>query len=137
MLKKAPMKFDKELFKGTVLNNIKTLYRRTLEEATEQQIFQAVSYAIKDVVVDNWMATQKEYEKKDPKIVYYMSMEFLMGRALGNNLINLRAYKEVAEALDELITNLKGQGYEIVPVSELIYRDGYHMNAEGRQIKDS
>ena len=60
MLKKAPMKFDKELFKGTVLNNIKTLYRRTLEEATEQQIFQAVSYAIKDVVVDNWMATQKD-----------------------------------------------------------------------------
>ena len=106
MLKKAPMKFDKELFKGTVLNNIKTLYRRTLEEATEQQIFQAVSYAIKDVVVDNWMATQKEYEKKDPKIVYYMSMEFLMGRALGNNLINLRAYKEVAEALDELGVDL-------------------------------
>ena len=106
MLKKAPMKFDKELFKGTVLNNIKTLYRRTLKEATEQQIFQAVSYAIKDVVVDNWMATQKEYEKKDPKIVYYMSMEFLMGRALGNNLINLRAYKEVAEALDELGVDL-------------------------------
>ena len=106
MLKKAPMKFDKELFKGTVLNNIKTLYRKTLEEATEQQIFQAVSYAIKDVVVDNWMATQKEYEKKDPKIVYYMSMEFLMGRALGNNLINLRAYKEVAEALDELGVDL-------------------------------
>ena len=106
MLKKAPMKFDKELFKGTVLNNIKTHYRRTLEEATEQQIFQAVSYAIKDVVVDNWMATQKEYEKKDPKIVYYMSMEFLMGRALGNNLINLRAYKEVAEALDELGVDL-------------------------------
>ena len=106
MLKKAPMKFDKELFKGTVLNNIKTLYRRTLEEATEQQIFQAVSYAIKDVVVDNWMATQKEYEKKAPKIVYYMSMQFLMGRALGNNLINLRAYKEVAEALDELGVDL-------------------------------
>ena len=106
MLKKAPMKFDKELFKGTVLNNIKTLYRRTLEEATEQQIFQAVSYAIKDVVVDNWMATQKEYEKKDPKIVYYMTMEFQMGRALGNNLINLRAYKEVAEALDELGVDL-------------------------------
>ena len=102
MLKKAPMKFDKELFKGTVLNNIKTLYRRTLEEATEQQIFQAVSYAIKDVVVDNWMATQKEYEKKDPKIVYYMSMEFLMGRALGNNLINMTAYEDVKEALDEL-----------------------------------
>ena len=102
MLKKAPMKFDKELFKGTVLNNIKTLYRRTLEEATEQQIFQAVSYAIKDVVVDNWMATQKEYEKKDPKIVYYMSMEFLMGRALGNNMINLLCYDDVRETLEEL-----------------------------------
>lgn len=102
MLKKAPMKFDKELFKGSVINNIKTLYRRTLEEATPQQVFQAVSYAIKDVIVDNWMITQKEYEKKDPKMVYYMSMEFLMGRALGNNLINLCAYSEVQEALDEL-----------------------------------
>lgn len=72
MLKKAPMKFDKELFKGTVLNNIKTLYRRTLEEATEQQIFQAVSYAIKDVVVDNWMATQKEYEKRSEDRLLYV-----------------------------------------------------------------
>ena len=102
MLKKASIKFDKELFKRSVLNNVKTLYRRTLEEATQQQIFQAVSYAIKDVIVDNWMTTQKEYEKQDPKMVYYMSMEFLMGRALGNNLINLQAYSEVKEALDEL-----------------------------------
>ena len=67
MLKKVPMKFDKELFKGSVINNIKTLYRRTLEEATPQQVFQAVSYAIKDVIVDNWMITQKEYEKKTPR----------------------------------------------------------------------
>ena len=102
MLKKASIKFDKELFKRSVLNNVKTLYRRTLEEATQQQIFQAVSYAIKDVIVDNWMTTQKEYEKQDPKMVYYMSMEFLMGRALGNNLINLQAYSEVKEALNEL-----------------------------------
>lgn len=102
MLKKASIKFDKELFKGSVLNNVKTLYRRTLEEADQQQIFQAVSYAIKDVIVDNWMITQKEYEKQDPKMVYYMSMEFLMGRALGNNLINLQAYNEVKEALEEL-----------------------------------
>ena len=102
MLKKAPMKVDKELFKGTVLNNIKTLYRRTLEEATEQQIFQAVSYAVKDQIVENWMETQKEYEKKDPKTVYYLSMEFLMGRALGNNMINLQAYDQAKEALEEL-----------------------------------
>ncbi len=94
--------FDKELFKRSVLYNVKTLYRKTMEEASKQQIFQAVSYAIKDVIVDNWMTTQKEYEKQDPKMVYYMSMEFLMGRALGNNMINLQAYKEVADCLNEL-----------------------------------
>ena len=69
-------------------------------------MFQAVSYAIKDMIVDNWMTTQKQYEKDDPKTVYYLSMEFLMGRALGNNIINLKAYKEVAEALDDLGVNL-------------------------------
>ena len=103
MQKKPAMpKFDKELFKRSVIYNIKTLYRKTLEEATDQQIFQAVAYAVKDVIVDNWMATQKEYQEKDPKMVYYMSMEFLMGRALGNNLINLQSYQDVAEALSEL-----------------------------------
>ncbi|MBP3470064.1 MAG: glycogen/starch/alpha-glucan phosphorylase [Lachnospiraceae bacterium] len=94
--------FDKELFKRSVLYNIKTLYRKTLEEATPQQIFQAVSYAVKDQVIDMWLETQKQYEKKDPKTVYYLSMEFLMGRALGNMMINMKAYKPVAEALDEL-----------------------------------
>ena len=93
---------DKELFKRSVSYNVKTLYRKTLEEATDQQIFQAVSYAVKDMIVDNWIKTQENYEKKDPKIVYYMSMEFLMGRALGNNMINLMAYKEFSEALEEL-----------------------------------
>jgi len=94
--------FDKELFKRSVLYNVKTLYRKNLEEASKQQIFQAVAYAIKDAVVDNWMTTQQEYEKQDPKTVYYLSMEFLMGRALGNNIINLQAYKQVKEACDEL-----------------------------------
>ena len=96
------LSFDKDLFKRSVLYNVKTLYRKTLEEATPQQIFQAVAYAIKDAVVDKWMTTQQEFEKQDPKTVYYMSMEFLMGRALGNNIINLQAYKPVKEALDEL-----------------------------------
>ena len=96
------LNFDKDLFKRSVLYNVKTLYRKTLEEATPQQIFQAVAYAIKDAVVDKWMTTQQEFEKQDPKTVYYMSMEFLMGRALGNNIINLQAYKPVKEALDEL-----------------------------------
>ena len=94
--------FDKEAFKEEVKNNVKALYRRTLEEADKQQIFQAVSYAVKDYIIDAWLATQKQYEKQDPKTVYYLSMEFLMGRALGNNLINLTYYDEVKEALEEL-----------------------------------
>ena len=93
---------DKEMFKRSVLYNVKTLYRKTLEEATEQQIFQAVAYAVKDNIVDHWLKTQAAYDEKDPKTVYYMSMEFLMGRALGNNMINLMAYKEFSEALEEL-----------------------------------
>ena len=93
--------FEKETFKETVRENIKTLYRKTIDEATPQQIFQAVSYAVKDVIIDDWIATQKAYDEADAKTVYYMSMEFLMGRALGNNLINLTAYKEVKEALEE------------------------------------
>ena len=93
---------EKEEFKKSVKENVKFLYRKTLEEATQEQIFQAVSYTVKDVIIDNWLKSQKAYEKQDPKIVYYMSMEFLMGRALGNNLINLGAYGEVKEALEEL-----------------------------------
>ena len=94
--------FEKEEFKKSVKENVKFLYRKTLEEATQEQIFQAVSYTVMDVIIDNWLKSQKAYEKQDPKIVYYMSMEFLMGRALGNNLINLGAYGEVKEALEEL-----------------------------------
>lgn len=94
--------FDKKEFIKCVKDNVKTLYRKTIEEASEQEVFQAVSYAVKDVIIDNWLATQQTFDKEDPKMVYYMSMEFLMGRALGNNLINLTAYKEVKEALDEI-----------------------------------
>ncbi len=94
--------FDKEVFKKSVVYNVKTLYRKTLEEATPQQIFQAVAYTVKDTIIDNWLETQQEYEKEDPKTVYYLSMEFLMGRALGNDLINLQEYKPVKEALEEL-----------------------------------
>ena len=95
-------KFDKEFFKRSVVYNVKTLYRRTMEDATSQQIFQAVCFAVKDAIIDAWISTQKEYEKQDPKTVYYLSMEFLMGRALGNNLINLTFYEGVKEALQEL-----------------------------------
>ena len=94
--------FDKEGFKKEVINNVKTLYRKTIDEATQQQVFQAVCYAVKDDIIDRWIATHKEYEKENVKTVYYLSMEFLMGRALGNNLINLTFYDEIKEALDEL-----------------------------------
>ena len=94
--------FSKKEFIDSVTENVKTMYRKTLKEATQQEIYQAVSLAVKDVVMDEWMATQQVIEKDDPKILYYMSMEFLMGRALGNNLINLGAYGEVKEALEEI-----------------------------------
>ncbi len=98
--------FNKEKFIEDVKENVKNLYRKTLEEASQQEIFQAVSYTVKDVIIDDWLATQKAFDKQDPKMVYYMSMEFLMGRALGNNMINLKMYKEVKEALGEIGLNL-------------------------------
>ena len=94
--------FDKETFKKNVIYNVKSQFRKTIDEATPAQVFQAVSYAVKDVIIDEWIATHKEYEKQDAKTLYYMSMEFLMGRALGNNIINIMAQKEIKEALDEL-----------------------------------
>ena len=94
--------FDKATFKNSVIDNVKNMFRRTIDEATPQQVFQAVAYAVKDVIIDEWIATHKEYERKDVKTLYYLSMEFLMGRALGNNLINICAWDEVKEVLDEL-----------------------------------
>ena len=98
--------FEKETFKKNVSDNVKNLYRKTFPEASKQEIFQAVSYTVKDVIIDQWIATQHEFEREDPKILYYMSMEFLMGRALGNNLINLTCYDEVKEALEEMGVDL-------------------------------
>ncbi|MDY5497577.1 MAG: glycogen/starch/alpha-glucan phosphorylase [Anaerobutyricum sp.] len=94
--------FDKEKFKEELEANVRMLFRRSLNEATPQQIYQAVAYSVKDDIIDNWIETHKAYEKQDKKMVYYMSMEFLMGRALGNNMINLLCYDEVRETLEEL-----------------------------------
>ena len=99
-------RFEKEAFKKEVEQNVKQLFRKTVDEVSQQELYQAVSYVVKDAIIDDWIATQKQYEKDDPKIVYYMSMEFLLGRALGNNLINMTAYKEVKEALGEMGLNL-------------------------------
>lgn len=99
-------RFEKAAFKKEVKKNVKHLFRKEIDEVSQQELYQAVSYAVKEAIIDNWIATQKQYEKDDPKIVYYMSMEFLMGRALGNNLINMTAYTEVKEALEEMGLNL-------------------------------
>lgn len=96
------MDFNKEEFKKNVEDTVKSMYRKTIDEATKHQVFQAVAYTVKDYIIDRWIATHKEYEKRDVKTVYYMSMEFLMGRALGNSMINLTCYNEVREALEEL-----------------------------------
>ncbi len=96
------MEFDKEEFKRSIIYTIKNTYRKKLEEATPQELFQAVSYAVKDIIMDRWIATQKEIDKADAKTVYYLSMEFLMGRALGNNIINLCAHDQIKEVLDEM-----------------------------------
>ena len=94
------LKISKTEFKKDVMDNCRRLFRKELDEATPQEQYQSVSYAVKDMIVENWIATQKQLTKDDPKIVYYMSMEFLMGRALGNNLINMTAYEDVKEAED-------------------------------------
>ena len=99
-------RFEKKAFKKEVEQNVKQLFRKTVDDVSHQELYQAVSYVVKDAIIDDWIATQKQYEKDDPKIVYYMSMEFLLGRALGNNLINMTAYKEVKEALEEMGLNL-------------------------------
>ena len=94
--------FNKEEFKKDIKDNCKLLYRKNIDECDDQQKFQAVAYSVKNIIIDKWIATHKEYEKQDVKIVCYMSMEFLMGRALGNNMINLMAYDEIKEVLAEL-----------------------------------
>ena len=105
-MSKTTAVFNKKKFINEVTETVRHMYRKQLKEASQQEIFQAVSYVVKDVIIDQWLATQQEFDKADPKIVYYMSMEFLMGRALGNNLINLTVYNEVKEALEEMGINL-------------------------------
>ena len=97
---------NKVEFKKEVEDYLKVLFRKSISEADEQQKFQAVAYAVKDFIVDQWMATHRTYEEQDVKTVYYLSMEFLTGRALGNIIINLKGNQAIKEAIEELGMNL-------------------------------
>ena len=98
-------RFEKKAFKKEVEQNVKQLFRKTVDEVSQQELYQAVSYVVKDAIIDDWIATQKQYEKDDPKIVYYMSMEFLMGRSLMKNAFNLGIANALTGALEDLGRN--------------------------------
>ena len=113
---------NKEEFKKEIEDYVKVLFRKTIKEADQQQLFQAVSYAVKDFIVDQWMATHKTYEEKDVKTVYYLSMEFLMGRALGNMIINLKGNKEIKEAVEELGLDLDALPKPLIALCHILQR---------------
>ncbi len=95
------MTIDKQELKTSIENYLMRLFRKEPADATKQQMFQSVCYAMKEYIISDWVASHKAIGQKEAKTVYYMSMEFLMGRALGNILINMKADKVVAEVLDE------------------------------------
>ena len=94
--------FNKEDFKQKITNHVQNFSRKKLKDASPQEIYQAVAFAVRDIITENWIATHSAYDKQDPKIVYYLSMEFLTGRALGNNILNLTLRDQITEVLDEL-----------------------------------
>jgi len=94
--------FNKENFKQEIIDHVRNFSRKDLKDANPQEIYQAISFAVRDIITENWIATHHAYDQQDPKIVYYLSMEFLTGRALGNNILNLTLTEQVKEVLDEL-----------------------------------
>ncbi len=94
--------FNKEKFKEEILDHVRNFSRKSVEEATPQELYQAVAFAVRDIITDDWILTQRSYRQKTPKTLYYLSMEFLVGRALGNNLVNMGILENVNEVLNEL-----------------------------------
>ncbi|MCL2664988.1 MAG: glycogen/starch/alpha-glucan phosphorylase [Defluviitaleaceae bacterium] len=99
---KKPAVPSRDEIKSRVKYLLKVQYRKTTETATKQQLYNALAFAVKDYISDLWIATHENYEREDVKVVYYLSMEFLMGRFLGNAVINLMLRDAVGDAMDEL-----------------------------------
>ncbi len=94
--------FSKETIKNAVVECLRNLFRKTVETATDVELYEACIYALRTVFTEKWIKTHDEYKEKDVKMVYYLSMEFLMGRFFGNGVINLQMYDTIREALAEL-----------------------------------
>lgn len=95
---------NKENIKSGIIKYLKIKYRRTLDTAKDFELFNALSLTLLEHIIDEWDNTDETY--KNTKNAYYFSAEFLMGRALGNNLINLGIYDDIKEIFDELGLNL-------------------------------
>lgn len=93
---------SKDELKGLIVDNVKNLYRKTVDSASKEELYQAAVFAVRDVITDKWIKTHNDYAEKDVKVVYYLSMEFLMGRFLGNAVLNLMMDDEVRAAFTEL-----------------------------------
>ena len=93
---------SKEAVKSAVVDSLRNLFRKTVDNATDVEIYEAAVYALRTVFTEKWIKTHDEYKEKDVKMVYYLSMEFLMGRFFGNSVMNLLMYDTVKEALEEL-----------------------------------
>ena len=102
--------FDKETFKEAYENKYKNLHGEEIEEGKNQQKYEALGSLIKDYVIRLWMKTNKRYNKTGEKQIYYFSMEFLLGRLLGDMLLNLGIMDVCREALAEL--NIKLEALE-------------------------
>ena len=96
---------SKDELKGLIVDNVKNLYRKTVDNASKEELYQAAVFAVRDVITDKWLKTHSDYAEKDVKVVYYLSMEFLMGRFLGNCVLNLMMDDEVRGAFEELGIN--------------------------------
>ena len=107
------MNITKESIIEMMSHNVKTLFRKNIKNATPEELYQAAAYTVREIVNERWMKTHDEYYEKDVKMVYYLSMEFLMGRFLGNSIINLSIFEPVKEAFDEL-----GVDYNLIEDSE-------------------